>query len=80
MRIKQKPQSQLNLTEIKKELAKLREEGDKIISHYKRLNIEYDDWQDRFYALDKAINIAETEKGIGIQEQKEYNILGELGV
>lgn len=56
------------LDELKVGITKLWEEGKKIQSHYKRLEKEYDDWQDRLYEIEKIIT--ETEKVTGLTKEE----------
>lgn len=82
MRKLSKSRAQLSLAELRAEVQAVREEGLKIQSHYKRLEKEYSDWEDRFYALEKAVDEAETITGLNKQDIYEdkgiFNDIGEL--
>ena len=74
MRIK-KPRRELNLQELRDEIVELREQGEKIISHYKKLDEYYADWQDRFYKIELKIQEVERETGLDKQEITTYDVL-----
>lgn len=54
----------MTIDDVRAMVKTLREEGLQIQSHYKRLEQEYSDWEDRLYALDKIISQAEEETGL----------------
>jgi len=70
--------AKLDLTELRSALRVLHEEGERIQSHYKRLEKEYSDWEDRFIALDKAMNEAEDEYKLTKEEIEQPLILPDI--
>lgn len=71
--------------DLKVGIAKLWEDGKKIASHYKRLEKEYDDWQDRLYEIEKLIAQAEEDTGLTKEEiiaptREVDEFLDELGI
>jgi len=56
------------LDDVRAAVRQLHEEGKRIQSHYKRLDQEYSDWEDRLNALDVAIHEAELETGLKREE------------
>ena len=72
----------LTLDEVRAMVRQLRDEGLKIQSHYKRLDQEYGDWEDRLNALDQAISQAEIDTGLKREEiidHKHNELTDELG-
>lgn len=72
---KQEPKSEIDLSDLRKRIQKHKEDGAKIISHFKKLEEYYSDWEDRLLELDKAISEAESTLGLTKQEVVEYNAL-----
>lgn len=72
-----KPKKVINLQELREEIFKIKEEGSKIISHYRKLEEYYDDWQDRLYKIEKQIQEAENELGLNKEEIEEYDALSD---
>lgn len=73
---KHKPLSAMNLDDVRALVREVREEGLRIQRHYKRLEEEYSDWEDRVWALDKRLLELEEETGLKkteiTGEEKEY--------
>lgn len=67
------------LDELKAGIAKLWEDGKKIQSHYRRLEKEYDDWQDRLIEIENIIAKTENETGLSKEEiTKPNSILDDI--
>lgn len=77
MRLK-KPKAQLNLQELREEIIALKKEGQIIMSHYKKLDEYYSDWEDRLYKIEKKIQEAEEQYNIPKEEIEEYNALADV--
>lgn len=60
--------SKLDLETIRQQVRSLHEEGKRIQSHYRRLEKEYSDWEDRLNELDKTIHTAEKQHGLTKEE------------
>jgi len=58
----------MNLDDVRALVKEVHAEGLKIQSHYKRLEQEYSDWEDRVYELDKIISQAEKDTGLSREE------------
>lgn len=58
----------MSLDEVRKLVNSVRNDGLKIQSHYKKLELEYSDWEDRVNELDKIISKAEDEYGLTKEE------------
>lgn len=56
------------LDELKAAVAAHREAGKKIINHFKRLESEYSDWEDRLIEIEAAIEEAEEITGLKKEE------------
>lgn len=56
------------LDDLKAAIAEHREEGRKIIRHFKRLEQEYSDWEDRLVEIDRAIEECEKQTGLAKEE------------
>jgi predicted nuclease with TOPRIM domain len=56
------------LDDVRAAVQEVMNEGRKIISHFKRLEKEYSDWEDRFNQLNKAIEELENNAGLNKQE------------
>lgn len=54
--------------DLKKAIKLHWEEGEKIQSHYKRLEKGYSDWEDRLIAIENAITQLEDEAGLSKEE------------
>ena len=67
-KVKPKSYGDMTLDDVRKLVKEVREEGLKIQSHYKRLEQEYSDWEDRVYELDKILSRAEEDTGISKEE------------
>ena len=52
------------LPKMRKEALELKDEGRRICSHFERMMREYDDWEDRFIALNNAVEKMEGDTGI----------------
>jgi len=52
------------LDDVRKAAKELMAEGKKIISHFKRLENEYSDWEDRVNELDKVVQELEESNGL----------------
>lgn len=63
-----KPKFALSLDEVRAEVKAAREQGLRIQSHYKKLEKEYSDWEDRINKLDILLNQAEDEFGLTKKE------------
>lgn len=63
----------MTLDDVRAMVKALRQEGLQIQSHYKRLEQEYSDWEDRLYALDIIISQAEEETGLTKEQIMEPN-------
>ena len=73
-RIKQK-RTEIDLRELRKEILAHKEEGKKIISHFKKLEEYYSDWEDRFNTIEKKITQAEEDHGLTRDEVTAYDAL-----
>lgn len=67
-RTARKPKFRLDLDELRAEVKAVREKGLRIQSHYRKLEQDYSDWEDRLNKLDKAFIAAEEELGLTKQE------------
>ncbi len=78
---KAKKQADMTLDDVRALIKEVRNEGLRIQSHYKRLNEEYSDWEDRVNELEKIIYQAEIDTGLTKEEiYKEPNeFADELG-
>lgn len=63
-----KPYSEMTLEELRGLIKEVREEGLKIQRHYKRLEQEYSDWEDRVNSIENIIHQAERDTGLTKQE------------
>lgn len=72
--LKKKAKKNLNLEELREEIRLAREDGLKIISHYKKMEEYYSEWEDRLASIERKITDAE---GTGLDRQviEQYNIL-----
>lgn len=52
------------LDDLKAAIAEHREEGRKIIRHFKRLEQEYSDWEDRLVVIEQEIDNCERQTGL----------------
>lgn len=52
------------LDELRAEIAAVKEEGRKIISHFKKMQEYYSDWEDRLNKIELEISQAEKELGL----------------
>lgn len=68
----------IDLNELREEIIKHKEEGIKIIAHFKKMEEYYNDWQDRLYALEKKITEAEEQHGITQEQVEEYDALADI--
>lgn len=70
----------MNLDDVRALVREVRAEGLKIQSHYKRLEQEYSDWEDRINELDKIISRAEDDTGLTKKEieKDEYALPDDL--
>ena len=68
MPAKHKPQADMTVDDVRALIKDVRAEGLKIQSHYKRLELEYSDWEDRVNELEKIIAQAESDTGITKEE------------
>ena len=66
--IKPKPQADMTLDDVRAMVQEVREEGLTIQRHYKRLEQEYSDWEDRVNELEKIIAQAEDDTGLTKEE------------
>lgn len=73
-----KARTDIDLSDLRKRIAKIKEEGAIIISHYKKLEEYYSEWEDRFNKIQEEINKAEKELKISPRELEEYPILDDL--
>ena len=76
MRLKQ-VKAEVDLQALKKEIAQHREEGNKLISHHKKMLEYYSDWEDKLVAIDKKIEQAMSDHGLSRQEVEEYDALAD---
>lgn len=68
-----------DLDDLKAAVKAHREEGKKIINHFKRLESEYSDWEDRLVEIEAAIAEAEQITGLDKKEiLQETNVFDEL--
>ena len=70
-----KSKAELNLDDVRALVRKAHEEGLRIQSHYKRLEQEYSDWEDRIIALDKLLSDAEEQFNLPREEIEKDNLL-----
>lgn len=75
--IKTKKQT-LSLDDLREQLQKLKEEGEKLVSHQRKLFEYYSDWEDRFLTLENEISAKEDETGLTRQEIVEYNPMDDV--
>jgi len=66
--IKPKKQADMTLDDVRALIKKVRAEGLRIQSHYKRLADEYSDWEDRVNELENIIYQAELDTGLKKEE------------
>lgn len=66
-----KPFKDMTLDELRDTIRVVKEEGRKIQLHYKRLEQEYSDWEDRVRDIEEAI--AQAEEDTGITKEEIYN-------
>lgn len=57
-----------DLDALRRAVAEHRAEGKKIISHFKKMEDAYSDWEDRLIQIEKAIEEAEQITGIAKEE------------
>lgn len=70
-----KPKRTMNLDDVRALVKEVREEGLRIQRHYKRLEEEYSDWEDRVWKLDQMLSKLEDETGLTkeeIQREDDY--------
>lgn len=72
--IKAKKQ-EIDLDQLREDIIKHKEEGKKIISHFKKLEEYYSDWEDRMNAIENRISEAEDSSGLTKQEITQYDAL-----
>lgn len=77
MRIK-KPVKELDLQELRDEIVEIKKEGEKIISHFNKMQEYYSDWEDRLLKIEYAILEAEEQHGLTREEVVEYNALDDI--
>jgi predicted nuclease with TOPRIM domain len=66
--IRPKKQADMTLDDVRNLIKEVRSEGLQIQSHYKRLELEYSDWEDRVNELEKIIYQAELDTGLTKEE------------
>lgn len=66
--IRPKKQADMTLDDVRDLIKEVRAEGLRIQSHYKRLELEYSDWEDRVNELEKVIYQAELDTGLTKEE------------
>jgi predicted nuclease with TOPRIM domain len=66
--IKPKKQADMTLEDVRALIKEVRDEGLQIQSHYKRLNKDYSDWEDRVNELENIIYQAELDTGLKKEE------------
>ena len=67
-----------DIARIRNTISELRAEGEKIISHYKKLDEYYADWQDRLYEVEKEIMGIETDYGLPKEQIAEYDAFDDI--
>ena len=72
---KQRLKKDHNLQELREEIVRLREDGKKIMHHYKKLDEYYSDWQDRLYKIELKIQEIEKDTGLDKEEIIAYDAL-----
>lgn len=84
MRIRE-PNKSLTLDELRKEIEKHKEEGRKIVadikillSHYKKMEEYYSEWEDELNNIQNKINKASQDYGIPVKEVEEYDALSDV--
>lgn len=75
----------MTLDDVRAEIAKVREEGLKIQSHYKHLEQLYSDWEDSLVRVERMIDQVKEDTGLDREEiikpvPKSESILDELGI
>ena len=68
----------LNLNEIKKRVQEAKEQGRKLISHQKKMEEYYEEWETVMAQLDKDITQAAKEHGLTVEEVAEYDALSDI--
>jgi predicted nuclease with TOPRIM domain len=68
MAIPRKPIKDMSLDDVRALVHSVREEGLRIQRHYKKLEEEYSDWEDRVWKLDKILLEMEEKTGLSKQE------------
>ena len=66
--VKSKPYAEMTLDELRSMVQEVREEGLKIQRHYKRLEQEYSDWENRVNEIENIVYQAELDTGITKEE------------
>lgn len=71
----------MTLDDVRELIKEVRAQGLQIQSHYKRLEQEYSDWEDRVNELDKIIYQAELDTGLTKEEiYKQPNELDDINI
>ena len=60
---------------MREEILELKEQGKKIISHYKKLEEYYSEWEDRLYKIELKIQEIEKDTGLDKEEIIAYDAL-----
>lgn len=73
--IKKKETKVIDLADLRERIEKHKEDGEKIISHFNKMQEYYSNWEDRLLVLEKEISEAESTLGLTKEEVTEYNAL-----
>lgn len=80
-----KPYADMTLDDVRAEVAKVREAGLKIQSHYKHLEKLYEEWEDDLIKVERMIDQVRDDTGLSreeiiIPEKPQDDILEDLGI
>lgn len=68
----------VDLNALRDKIARHREEGEKIISHFKKMEDYYSDWENRLVEIENEIDNAEETLGLTKKEITEYDATADL--
>lgn len=73
-----KPPTLEELTTLREEIIKCKEQGKKIINHYTELEKYYEDLEDRIYKIELKVQQLEKDTGLDADTIAEYDALAEV--
>lgn len=68
----------VDLNSLKDKIARHKEEGEKIISHFNKMKEYYDDWENRLMSIEYEIVVAEEKLGLTREQITEYDATADL--